>query len=263
MRQQTCYIAGNVTASCSSTMAVPRIYTTQPLIPGTTLELSGQPALHVTQVLRLRTGAALRVFDGRGQECEATLQTTGRRGITVLAGATIQGPAEPRLDIMLAQGIARHDRMDLILQKAVELGVSTIQPLWMQRSQSHLKGERLEKRLQHWQGVIISACEQCGRNTLPALLPATGFLEWLQAGSDAALKLMLQPGSPHALPSLQQPDGRILLLVGPEGGLNSDEQDAALAAGFTGLRLGQRILRTETAALAALAGMQMLWGDYR
>lgn len=244
-------------------MTVPRIYTAQPLIPGTALVLSGQSALHVTQVLRLRAGAPLRVFDGKGHECEATLQSVVRGSNTLLCGAAIEGPAEPALDITLVQGIARHDRMDLILQKAVELGVSTIQPLWVQRSQSHLTGERLEKRLQHWQGVIISACEQCGRNTLPELLPATGFAEWLHAGVDAALKLLLQPGSPHTLPSLKRPDGRILLLVGPEGGLNPGEQDAARAAGFTGLCLGQRILRTETAALAALAGMQVLWGDYR
>jgi 16S rRNA (uracil1498-N3)-methyltransferase len=244
-------------------MAIPRIYADQSLRPGTVLEVSGQSALHITQVLRLRMGAALRLFDGNGHECEATLQSFGRGHVTLLAGAAVEGPAEPALDLYLAQGITRHDRMDLILQKAVELGVSTIQPLWMQRSQSHLKGERMEKRVQHWQGVIISACEQCGRNTLPALLPASGPAEWLQSGCDASLKLMLQPGSPHTLPALAPPDGRIVLLVGPEGGLNAEEQGDALAAGFTGLRLGQRLLRTETAALAALAGMQVLWGDYR
>jgi 16S rRNA (uracil1498-N3)-methyltransferase len=244
-------------------MAIPRIHTDQPLYPGTRLEISGQAALHILQVLRLRAGAALRVFDGHGTECTATLESAVRGRVTVQLGIPVTGPAEPVLDILLAQGIARHDRMDLILQKAVELGVSSIQPLWMQRSQSHLSGERLEKRVQHWQGVIVSACEQCGRNTLPALLPATGLEAWLQAGCDASLKLMLQPGSPHTLPALSPPAGRIVLLVGPEGGLNPVEQDDALTAGFTGLRLGQRILRTETAALAALAGMQVLWGDYR
>jgi 16S rRNA (uracil1498-N3)-methyltransferase len=244
-------------------MAIPRIYTTQPLSPGATLTIEGQSALHVIQVLRLRAGAELHMFDGHGHACAATLQDSGRNRITVLAGAAISGPAEPALDILLAQGIARHDRMDLILQKAVELGVSTIQPLWMQRSQSHLSGERLDKRLQHWQGVIISACEQCGRNTLPQLLPAQTMNEWLQTGCEAALKLLLQPGSALALPALDPPAGRIVLLVGPEGGLNGDEQAAAQRSGFTGIRLGQRILRTETAALAALAGMQVLWGDYR
>jgi len=243
-------------------MAIPRIHTDQPLRPGTTLEISGQAALHALQVLRLRPGSALRVFDGRGTECAATLESTGRGRITVRLGASLAGPAEPALDILLAQGIARHDRMDLILQKAVELGVNTIQPLWMQRSQSHLKGERLEKRRQHWRGVIISACEQCGRNTLPVLRPATDLAGWLQSGCNAALKLLLQPDGSHTLPALAAPDGRVVLLVGPEGGMNPEEQQVALAAGFTGVHLGQRILRTETAALAALAGMQMLWGDY-
>jgi 16S rRNA (uracil1498-N3)-methyltransferase len=244
-------------------MAIPRIYTSHLQAPGSTLEIEGQSALHVIQVLRLRPGAALRVFDGTGHEYDATLQASGRGRITLLTGTVIEGPAEPALDILLAQGIARHDRMDLILQKAVELGVNIIQPLWMQRSQSHLSGERLDKRMQHWRGVIISACEQCGRNTLPQLLAAQTMSEWLQNGCDAALKLMLQPGSAHALPALGTPSGRIILLVGPEGGLNPDEQDSAQRNGFTGIRLGQRILRTETAALAALAGMQILWGDYR
>jgi 16S rRNA (uracil1498-N3)-methyltransferase len=244
-------------------MAIPRIHTDQPLQPGRMLGIEGQAALHVIQVLRLRSGAEVRVFDGRGTEYAATLASIGRGRITVQLGALVPGPAEPALDIMLAQGIARHDRMDLILQKAVELGVNAIQPLWMQRSQSHLRGERLEKRRQHWQGVIISACEQCGRNTLPVLRPAAGYADWLAQDSAAARKLLLQPGSPHTLPTLPHPDGPILLLVGPEGGLTALEQAAAQSAGFTGVRLGQRILRTETAALAALAGMQVLWGDYR
>jgi len=244
-------------------MAVPRIYT--PQLPGTgaQLDIEGQAAAHVAQVLRLRPGSALRVFDGKGREFSATLLGSRRCCIRLELHEQQAGPAESALDITLAQGIARHDRMDLILQKAVELGVNTIQPLWMQRSQSRLGGERLVKRLRHWEGVIISACEQCGRNTLPELLPVAGLAEWLPGSTGASLKLMLQPGSPHILPSLTRPDGTVVLLVGPEGGLDPDEQAAAQAAGYSGVRLGQRILRTETAALAALAAMQVLWGDYR
>ena len=170
---------------------------------------------------------------------------------------------ESSIDVSLLQGIARNDRMDLILQKSVELGVNSIQPLWMQRSQGQLKGERLEKRIQHWQGVIISACEQCGRSTLPGLLPPDDYANSLNTQAYAGLKLMLQPDSATTLHDVPAPDGAIYILAGPEGGLNPDEQALAANTGFTGIRLGQRILRTETAALAALAGMQTLWGDFK
>jgi 16S rRNA (uracil1498-N3)-methyltransferase len=244
-------------------MAAPRIHTAQQLGPGRCIDIEGQAATHVIQVLRLRPGAVLHVFDGQGHEFSATLLESRRARISLELHDALPGIPESALDITLVQGIARHDRMDLILQKAVELGVNTIQPLWMQRSQSRLAGERLDKRLHHWAGVIVSACEQCGRNTLPELRAPHPFDHWLAAGQPAALKLMLQPGSDDTLPSLHQPDGEILLLVGPEGGLNPDEQSMAQDAGFTGVRLGQRVLRTETAALAAIAGMQVLWGDYR
>jgi 16S rRNA (uracil1498-N3)-methyltransferase len=161
------------------------------------------------------------------------------------------------------QGIARNDHMDMVLQKAVELGVQTIQPLWMQRSQKRLKGERLEKRSNHWQGVITSACEQCGRATIPQLLPTEDYSTWINTGTaDGELQLMLQPEALSSLRNLEQPAGRISILVGPEGGLTPEEQQLARAAGFTGIRMGPRILRTETAALAALAGIQTLWGDF-
>ena len=244
-------------------MAVPRIYTSQPLGPGRRIDIEGQGAAHVTQVLRLRPGAAVHVFDGAGQEFSALLLEGRRARITLELLEPLTGAAEATLDITLAQGIARHDRMDLILQKSVELGVNTIQPLWMQRSQSHLSGARLERRLHHWHGVVISGCEQCGRNTLPALREPLAFRDWIARSPAYTLQLMLQPGEPHSLASLQPPAGNILLLTGPEGGLTSEEQEIARAAGFAGIRLGQRILRTETAALAAIAGMHALWGDFR
>jgi 16S rRNA (uracil1498-N3)-methyltransferase len=161
------------------------------------------------------------------------------------------------------QGIARNDHMDLVLQKAVELGAQTIQPLWMQRSQNRLKGERLEKRSNHWQGVIISACEQCGRATMPQLSPTKDYATWINSGTVAGeLRLMLQAEALSCLRNLEQPAGRISILVGPEGGLTPEEEQLARSAGFTGIRMGPRILRTETAALAALAGIQTLWGDF-
>ncbi len=243
-------------------MRISRIYTSQPLSEGATLTISGQPAHHVTHVLRLRAGTELVVF-GHGCEHRAVLRDIRRSELTIEVGTACESMAESAIDVILLQGIARNDRMDLILQKSVELGVNSIQPLWMQRSQGQLKGERLEKRIQHWQGVIISACEQCGRSSLPGLLPPDDYIGRLTTHAYKGLKLMLQPESKMTLHDMPVPDGAIHILVGPEGGLSPEEQTLAANKGFTGIHLGQRILRTETAALAALAGMQTLWGDFK
>ncbi|MGB5261068.1 MAG: 16S rRNA (uracil(1498)-N(3))-methyltransferase [Gammaproteobacteria bacterium] len=244
-------------------MRIPRVYTQQALASGTTVTVTGQAARHITQVLRLRAGAILRVFNGEGKEYSATFIRAGRTEITLDIGTPVDTLPEPGLFIRLAQGIARNDRMDLILQKAVELGTSEIQPLWMQRSQAHVRGDRLEKRIRHWHSVVASACEQCGRATLPALLTPASFPDWIARNADDVMRLMLQPDSTRVLADLEQPAGTITLLVGPEGGMNSEERTLATAAGYIGLRLGARILRTETAALAALSGIQTLWGDFR
>jgi 16S rRNA (uracil1498-N3)-methyltransferase len=244
-------------------MRVPRLHIPQGLVSGNTLVVTGQPAHHVRHVLRMRSGAALQVFDGTGHEHHAVLKAIGRSDIRIEIGDRVKSIAEPRLRLTLAQGIARNDRMDFILQKAVELGVSRIQPLWLQRSQSRLSGERLLKRRQHWHGIVVNACEQCGRASLPELLPPADYPTWISANPDRGARFMLQPDSAHTLPDSSPPAGPVVLLVGPEGGLNSEEQSLARSAGFRGIRLGQRILRTETAALAALAGIQVLWGDFR
>ena len=243
-------------------MRTSRIYIPQAFEEGSTLTISGQPAHHVTHVLRLRSGAKLIVF-GQGREHHAILRDITRSGLTIEVGASCDCMDESSIDVTLLQGIARNDRMDLILQKSVELGVNKIQPFWMQRSQGKLKGERLEKRIQHWQGVIISACEQCGRATLPELLPPVDYVSGLNTHGYDGLKLMLQPESTMTLHDIPAPSGTIYILVGPEGGLSLEEQTLAGSSGFTGIHLGQRILRTETAALAALAGMQTLWGDFQ
>jgi len=243
-------------------MRTTRLYIPQPLQEGTTLTVSGQPAHHARNVLRLRAGAGLRLFNGSGSEHAATLLETGRSAITLAVEAPVEPVAPPSLRITLAQGIARNDRMDLILQKAVELGVAGIQPLWMQRSQKHLKGDRMEKRLQHWRGIVISACEQCGRATLPELPEPMNLVDWQDNAADTGLRLMLQPESRRTLGELDTPENDVTLLVGPEGGLTPEERTDALRTGFTGICLGQRILRTETAGIAALAGIQTLWGDF-
>ena len=243
-------------------MRITRLYLQQDLASNSTVTVDGQPARHITQVLRLRHGDRLQVFNGDGYEYAAIFTRGGRSEVMLDILDNVGTLPEPGLDLRLVQGIARNERMDLILQKATELGIGRIQPLWMQRSQSRLRGERLEKRIRHWHGVIASACEQCGRATLPELIPPEPCADWLREDNGDGLRLMLQPDSPHVLPGLDRPEGTITLLVGPEGGMNEDERALADTAGFVGVRLGARILRTETAALAALSGRQTLWGDF-
>ena len=243
-------------------MRIPRLYTPQALIQGEELAITGQTAHHLAHVLRARSGTTVQVFDGKGCEHRASVRTIMRTEIMLEIAEPVAAQQESSLDITLLQGITRNDRMDLILQKAVELGVKTIQPLWMQRSQAHMKGTRLEKRINHWLGVIIGACEQCGRATVPHLSESMNFTDCMLAQNTSGMRFLLQPGSTMGLGALSPSDKKIHLLVGPEGGLNTDEQLLAKSAGFTGIHLGQRILRTETAALAALAGMQALWGDF-
>jgi 16S rRNA (uracil1498-N3)-methyltransferase len=244
-------------------MHVPRIYLPLPLVLGDVLGLSEQAAHHVTHVLRLRPGAAMKVFDGQGCEHEALLLEVSRTRVKVEVGKATASIPEPSLAITLAQGIPRGDRMDLILQKAVELGVTVMQPLWTARSQTRAGGERLEKRMRHWQGVVISACEQCGRATLPVLSTPVEYGSWLPGGHRHGCRLLLDPDARQSLGDMLPPGDSILLLVGPEGGISAEETTLATTVGFSRVRLGPRILRTETAALAMLAGLQALWGDLR
>jgi 16S rRNA (uracil1498-N3)-methyltransferase len=244
-------------------MHIPRILLPIQLATGDILALDEKPAHHVKRVLRLRTGDTLRVFDGQGTEHEAILHAINRTQVRIEIGGKIASAAEPPHAITLVQGIPRGDRMDFTLQKAVELGISAIQPVWMQRSRKKLDNTRLQKRLRHWQGVLASACEQSGRATLPELLAPADYRSWLGSGEVDGLQIMLHPDGEYTLPELERPRGRIVLLVGPEGGISSEETSLATQSGFFSVRLGPRILRTETAAMAALAGMQALWGDFR
>ncbi len=244
-------------------MHIPRILLREQLATGRILALGEQPAHHVRHVLRLRPGASVRVFDGQGSEHDAILHEIDRTRATVEIGAKVAGIAEPPHAITLVQGIPRGDRMDFTLQKAVELGISAVQPVWMQRSRKKPDDARLQKRLRHWQGILVSACEQSGRATLPELLAPADYRSWLDSGRTDGLHIMLQPDGEYTLPGLERPHGRVVLLVGPEGGISSEETSLAIQSGFFSVRLGPRILRTETAAMAALAGMQALWGDFR
>jgi 16S rRNA (uracil1498-N3)-methyltransferase len=244
-------------------MHVPRFYLPLTLVEGEILGLGEQPAHHVMHVLRLRPGAAVRIFDGKGCEHEGMIRGVRRTQVTVEIGKAMASIPEPPFAITLAQGIPRGDRMDLILQKAVELGVTEVQPLWTARSQTRTSGERQEKRLRHWQGVVISASEQCGRATLPGLETPVEYRSWLAGTHRHDCRILLSPEARQSLCTMQPPGDSILLLVGPEGGISAEETTLAAAAGFIPVRLGPRILRTETAALAMLASLQALWGDLR
>ncbi len=220
-------------------------------------------AHHVIHVLRLQAGAPLTLFDGRGVEFPALIKRIDKSGITLAVTGRQETSRESPLHITLAQGISSGERMDYTVQKCVELGVTAIRPLQTQRSVVRLSGERAERRVAHWQSITAAACEQCGRNRLPAVLPVQALMQWLGESPKAdGLRLLLSPHIHTArLRDLKRPAGSITLLVGPEGGWNPEEAQAALSAGFAPLALGPRVLRTETAAVAALAAMQALWGD--
>ncbi len=242
-------------------MRIPRIFHPQALAEQHRVALDDNAARHVARVLRLNPGAELTLFDGHGGEYPATIVELGKRLVEVELGAQRNVEVESPLQVTLAQGISKGERMDYTIQKAVELGVSQIVPLDTERSVVNLKGDRQEKKQAHWRGVIISACEQCGRNTLPELLPQQTFDSWLQNELNGT-GLLLDHRANTSIDSLQV-NGAITLLIGPEGGLSEQERERALEAGYQGLRLGPRVLRTETAALTALAALQSHFGDLR
>jgi 16S rRNA (uracil1498-N3)-methyltransferase len=250
-------------------MRLTRVFVAAPLAGGAVLQLPERAAQHIVRVLRLTSGAALRVFNGQGGEFDATIEQVRRDQVAVRIGAHHAAACESPLQITLLQGIARGEKMDLILQKATELGITRIVPVQMTRSTVRLDADSSIRKQEHWQAVVISACEQCGRNLVPevaAPVPLAGAL----AVIEAELKLLLAPDETSAsLPALlttgsaATPVHSACLLVGPEGGFDPGEVRLAQLAGFHSCRLGPRVLRTETAALAALAALQTLAGDFR
>jgi 16S rRNA (uracil1498-N3)-methyltransferase len=211
--------------------------------------------------LRLRPGDALSLFDGVGHEAEARLQRADGSGVWVDVLNCRMLDRESPLVLNLAQGISAGERMDYTLQKAVELGVAAIQPLAMVRSVVKLAGDRADKRRAHWQGVVVSACAQSGRNRVPALAAPLTLADWLAAAPPPGLRL--DPEATLSLADLPPPVAPLWLIAGPEGGFDPRERQQLDRAGWLAVRLGPRVLRTETAALAALAAMQVLWGDLR
>lgn len=238
-----------------------RIYCSSPLEENGQVPLDEDARRHLVQVLRMKPGDPLVLFDGSGLDYAATLEQAGRRECIAQVHKVVAEEPPAPLRITLAIGVSRGERMDFGIQKAVELGVSKIQPLFTERSMVQLKGQRLQSRFEHWRGVIRHACEQSGRGRLPGLSEATSLPSWLAGFNGYGVILDHRADSP--LVELPPPDGEITLLVGPEGGLAPRERALASGAGMRGVRLGPRVLRTETAPLAALSVIQALWGDFR
>lgn len=248
-------------------MTHPRFFCPLPLTVGAALDLPEDAARHAVRVLRLREGAGLTLFDGAGGEVDACITAVARDRVTVRVEIRRELERESALTLTLVQALQSGDKMDMTVQKAVELGVSRIVPVASRRSVLRLEGERAQRRAAHWRAVAISACEQCGRNRVPVIEEIISLERWLALPPVApeGLRLMLAPEAAHALLGLTPPRaGQPLeLLIGAEGGLAPEEMAAAKAAGFEGVRLGPRVLRTETAGMAAMAAIQAVWGDFR
>ena len=246
-------------------MNAPRFYCPLPLAAGLSIPLPEGAARHAAKVLRLRVGDQVTLFDGSGGEFRARLSAIERDRVSAELMEWRDRECESPVSVTLLQALQAGDKMDLTVQKAVELGVTRIVPLLSRRSVVRLDGERAVRRVDHWRGVVASACEQSGRNRVPELAALEGMEHWLaRTPPSGALRLMLAPGAERRLKTLAPPGaGRTVeLLIGAEGGLAPEEMQAALSAGFEAIRLGPRILRTETAGLAALAALQCLWGDF-
>jgi len=242
-------------------MKSPRIYQNTELKNINNIELDKAASHHLIRVLRHKSSDFITLFNGDGFEYPAQLNTQGKKVFAeILEQINIEN--EPNLKIFLLQGISKGDHMDISIQKAVELGVNKIAPIICQRTVVNLKADRIEKKINHWKKIIISACEQCGRNYIPELLDPVKFSE-LTNSDIPGLKLTLDPTSKNSLNSHKPETNDIALLIGPEGGLTQDEILLAKENNFNGVQLGPRILRTETAALASITALQILWGDFK
>jgi len=236
------------------------VYVATPLAAGAEVVLPPAPSQHLAQVLRLGVGHSVTLFNGDGRDYPGRILNANRTATRVACESTGHEEPQPVLRIHLGLGISKGERMDFAIQKAVELGVAEVSPLLTDRSVVRLAPERQANRLSHWEGIVIAACEQSGRSRVPILRAPIPLDAWLARGHPNGI--VLDPISATPLPAIPPPLGEIVLLVGPEGGLGPAEQAAAHAAGFTPVRLGPRILRTETAPLAAIAAIQALWGDF-
>ena len=241
-------------------MRVTRCHVDLPLPVGSKVVLPESAAAHLVRVLRLREGDGCVLFNGDGNDCAARITAAGKREVVVEILSIDPVGNESPFRITLLQGIARGEKMDLILQKATELGAAAIAPVLAERTEVKLDAERTEKRMAHWRSVIVSACEQSGRARIPQLSAPAALADAAQASADS-LKLTLDPAGEHTLASLPASGSSATLAIGPEGGWSPRDRETLRAAGYTGLRLGPRVLRTETAGLAAIAALQARFGD--
>jgi 16S rRNA (uracil1498-N3)-methyltransferase len=238
-----------------------RVHVDAALAEGARVMLAGAAAAHLRRVLRLEPGDAVTLFNGDGADYPSRIAGFGRGSVEVAVEGRSAARAESPLAVTLVQGIARAERMDLVVQKATELGVAAIAPIATARSVVRLEREARERRLAHWRGIAVAACEQCGRARVPAIEVPVTLAERLAAPAGSAARLLLAPEAESSLAAAAQGQASIELLVGPEGGLEDDERRAAIDASFRACRLGPRVLRSETAAIAALAVLQAVAGD--
>jgi 16S rRNA (uracil1498-N3)-methyltransferase len=245
-------------------MTPSRFFVASSLTSGTQFTLENEPAHHALKVLRVKRGDTLILFNGNGGEYEARVVECKKKSVALDVLRFNEIERESPLKIMLAQAISAADRMDLTIRQAVELGVAEMQPLITQRSLTRLASNHTEKKIEHWQRVAIAACEQCGRNRIPRINAPKWLESWLAESHDGnVVRLLLSPRGKKSLRHLASPPGEIVLLTGPEAGFSEHEEAGAQAAGYVAIEMGPRILRTETAAAAALAAMQTLWGDFK
>ena len=240
-------------------MRISRLYTSTELNAGKQIELDDENAHYVRTVLRLKKDAEIILFNGSGGEYLGSIIEVSRRAVVIDIKQWNNRSVESTLSVHLGLGISRGDRMDFSVQKVVELGVNVITPLITERCHVQFKGEKKSQRWVHWQKIVQHATEQSGRTQLPDLLEIDSLSTWVI--QQQGLKVFLDPYAEHSLADLERPT-QVTLLVGPEGGFSDAERTLAKAAGFIPVRMGARILRTETAALAALSAVQMLWGDF-
>ena len=241
-------------------MRLTRVYVEEPLSAGRSCDIKGSAANHIMRVLRLRDGDALTLFDSHGGEYGARITGFRKDSVQVEVQEHRDVERESLLHLTLAQGISRGERMDWVMQKATELGVARIVPVITERTMVKLDERQSVRKVEHWRAIVIAACEQSGRNRVPEVAPPCAFHELLRKGDADGQKLLLSPTGDLSARDLAL-TGRALLLVGPEGGLSPDERDAAVSDGFRQVRMGPRVLRTETAAIAALTILQHDYGD--
>lgn len=242
-------------------MRLTRVHVSAPLTSGRRHTIEGDAAIHIARVLRLEPGDALTMFDGRGGEYAARIEAIRKGAVMVAVEARSAATRESPLALTLVQGVSRGERMDWVVQKSTELGVTRIVPVLTQRSVVKLDAQQAERKRLHWQGIAIAACEQSGRDRIPGVDEPLTLAEFLGKAAGQATRVLLSPAGGLRIADLPPPEEGVVVLIGPEGGLAETEQRAALAAGFVAVRLGPRVLRTETAAVAALTLVQHHFGD--